>query len=344
MALGVALGLCWALLGAAAAADSHSWDVLVTGTHREDGSYWFFMIGKLDDFKMIDYSMDSRAVKPSGEWVMKAVGETYFHEKTEDFLHYEKSTKEVTNRWTRLYNQTSEFHTMQVHVGCALDGDTSVGKKFQYAYDGGDFISFDVQTGTWVAAVQPAFIQKHLWDTGQNWNRFAQWYLQNECLETMQSLVRVGKETLERQVPPVVSVSRRDTPSSSVTLSCRARGFYPRPIHVSWVRDGEDILAEKHSSGILPNADGTYYTQSSLEISPQQEDRHRYACRVEHSSLSEPTLTWAPGKKGPLSPWVLAAIVLAVLGLAGAVGASVILWRRKSAGSPKPGYAPAASE
>uniref|UniRef100_A0A8C4YSD8 Ig-like domain-containing protein n=1 Tax=Gopherus evgoodei TaxID=1825980 RepID=A0A8C4YSD8_9SAUR len=92
-----------------------------------------------------------------------------------------------------------------------------------------------------------------------------------------------------------VSVSRRDTPDGSVTLSCCARGFYPRPIHVSWVRDGEDILAEKDSSGILSNADSTYYMQSSLEISPQQEDRHRYACRVEHSSLGEPTLVWGKG-------------------------------------------------
>uniref|UniRef100_A0A8C3SBP1 Ig-like domain-containing protein n=1 Tax=Chelydra serpentina TaxID=8475 RepID=A0A8C3SBP1_CHESE len=95
-------------------------------------------------------------------------------------------------------------------------------------------------------------------------------------------------------VPPTVSVSRRDVPDGSVTLSCRARGFYPRPIHVSWVQDGKDILVETDSSGILPNADGTYYTQSSLEISLQQ-DGHRYACRVEHSSLGEPTLVWGKG-------------------------------------------------
>ncbi|XP_075770741.1 uncharacterized protein LOC142823523 isoform X8 [Pelodiscus sinensis] len=141
-------------------------------------------------------------------------------------------------------------------------------------------------------------------------------------------------------VPPEVSVSRRDAPHGPVTLSCRASGFYPRPIHLFWVRDGGDVLAETSSSGILPLADGTYHTQSSLEIGPRP-DGPRYACRVEHSSLPAPVLVWAP-EKGPLPPGVLAAIVLAVLGLAGAAGAGVWLWRRKSAGHWEPGYAPAA--
>uniref|UniRef100_A0A8C8SPK9 Ig-like domain-containing protein n=1 Tax=Pelusios castaneus TaxID=367368 RepID=A0A8C8SPK9_9SAUR len=217
------------------------------------------------------------------------------------------------------------FHTEQVHVGCALHGKVPMDPKFQYAYDGKDFISFDNQTGTWVAAVQPAFPQKQRWETSKTWSQYVQWFLQHEW--TWGS-VREG-------LPPQVLVSYTDSPDGSVTLSCRARGFYPRPIHISWVRDGEDVMTETDSSGILPNADGTYYTQSSLEISPQQEDRHRYACRVEHGSLGEPTLIWVPGKKGPLTPGVLAAIALAALILAGAVGAGVILWRRKSAGESR---------
>ncbi|EMP25909.1 hypothetical protein UY3_17008 [Chelonia mydas] len=56
------------------------------------------------------------------------------------------------------------------------------------------------------------------------------------------------------------------------------------------MRDGKAILVEKESSGILPNADGTYYMQSSLEISLQEEDRHRYACRVH----GDPATLWQP--------------------------------------------------
>uniref|UniRef100_A0A8C5EW59 Ig-like domain-containing protein n=1 Tax=Gopherus evgoodei TaxID=1825980 RepID=A0A8C5EW59_9SAUR len=118
-------------------------------------------------------------------------------------------------------------------------------------------------------------------------------------------------------VPPKVLISHRDAPDSSINLSCHARSSYPRPIHISWMRDGKDILAEKDSSGILPNADSTYYTQSSLEISLQEEDRHRYACQVEHSSLSEPERIWSKGgvnrrswRRGSHSPLTISGIEL----------------------------------
>ncbi|XP_044838795.1 class I histocompatibility antigen, F10 alpha chain-like [Mauremys mutica] len=340
----------------------HSLSVLVTAVINEDGTHHFTMIARLDDVQILYYSSDRREVRATQPWAEQALGAEYLQEKTQEFWVHEEDSEVITRRWMQLHNQTdvpwchrpakppltppfpdfnarSELspsstgvHTEQVHVGCALSGQTPVDPRFQYAYDGGDFMRFDAQTGTWVAAVQPAVPVKQRWETlAKTWTRYVQWLLQSECLETLRRLVQQGRAVLERQVPPEVSVSCRDTPDSSIILSCRARGFYPRPIHVSWVRDGEDILAEMDSSGILPNADGTYYTQSSLEISPQQ-DGHRYACRVEHSSLGEPTLVWAPGKKGPLPPGVLAAIVLAVLVLAGAVGAGVVLWRRKSAG------------
>nr|XP_032637585.1 class I histocompatibility antigen, F10 alpha chain-like [Chelonoidis abingdonii] len=336
MAWGLLLALCGALLAPAAAGGHHSLAVLVTAVINEDGTYHFTMIARLDDIQILYYSSDTREVRPTQTWAEQAVGAEYLQEKTQEFWLHEEDSEVLTRSWMQLHNQTGGVHTEQVHVGCALSGQTPVDPRFQYAYDGGDFMRFDAQTGTWVADVQPAVSVKRRWETlAKTWTQYVQWLLQSECLETLRRLVQQGRAVLERQVPPEVSVSCRDAPDSSIILSCRARGFYPRPIHVSWVQDGEDILAETDSSGILPNADGTYYTQSSLEISLQQQDGHRYACRVEHSSLGEPTLVWAPGKKGPLPPGVLAAIVLTVLVLAGAVGAGVILWRRKSAGESR---------
>ncbi|XP_050776251.1 class I histocompatibility antigen, F10 alpha chain-like [Gopherus flavomarginatus] len=298
MAWGLLLALCGALLAPAAAGGYHSLAVLVTAVTQEDGTYHFIMIARLDDVKIAYYSSDVREVRATQTWAEQAVGAEYLQEKTRDFWVYEEGAKGDTRRWMQLHNQTGGVHTEQVHVGCALSDQAPMDPRFQFAYDGGDFICFDNRTGTWVAAVQPAFIQKQLWETHKFWTQYVQRYLQSECLETLRSLVQHGRAVLEQQAPPMVSVSRRDDPDSSVTLSCHARGFYPRPIHVSWVWDGEDILAEKYSSGILPNDIHSYYMQSFLEISPQQEDGHRYACRVEHSSLPEPVLVWDKGGEG----------------------------------------------
>uniref|UniRef100_A0A674JJJ2 Ig-like domain-containing protein n=1 Tax=Terrapene triunguis TaxID=2587831 RepID=A0A674JJJ2_9SAUR len=308
----------------------------VTIVIDKDWAHHYFMIAQLDDIKILYYSSDTREVRTTKEWAAQALGAEFFQNKTQEFWTYDEDSKgdgNVTMPLVRLNLSPSPagVHTEQIHVGCALSNQAPVDPRFQYAYDGGDFISFDNQTGTWVAAVQPAFLQKQLWETGKTWTQYVQWCLQHECMGTLRILLQHGMGVLEQQVPPIVSAFRRDSPDGSITLSCHARGFYPRPIHISWVRDGEDILAEMDSSGILPYADSTYYRQSSLEISPQQEDGHRYACRVEHSSLPEPTLVWGEGE-GTLPPGAVAAIVLA---LAGAVGASVILWKRKSAGKSR---------
>ncbi|CAM5097861.1 unnamed protein product, partial [Natator depressus] len=91
------------------------------------------------------------------------------------------------------------FHTEQVHVGCALNGQALVDPRFQYAYDGRDFISFDDQMRTWVAAEQPAFPQKQSWEMGKTWTQYVRWYLKQECLDTLQSLVQQGSGVLRQQ-------------------------------------------------------------------------------------------------------------------------------------------------
>uniref|UniRef100_K7FB74 Ig-like domain-containing protein n=1 Tax=Pelodiscus sinensis TaxID=13735 RepID=K7FB74_PELSI len=316
----------------AVATGHRSLAVLVTGVH-EEGINDFTMSTLVDGVRVAHYSSRTREVRPTQGWAAQALDAGFLQKKTQEFWGHEEGSKAQTQRWMQLYNQTGGVHTEQLHARCALGDQTPNYLRFQYAYDGQDFISFDLQTGTWVAAVQPAVFQKQYWETHKIWTRYVQWFLQHECLEILRSLVQQGQGVLERQVPPEVSVSRRAAPHGPVTLSCRASGFHPRPIHLSWVRDGGDVLAETSSSGILPLADGTYHTQSSLEIGPRP-DGPRYACRVEHSSLPAPALVWAP-EKGPLPPGVLAAIVLAVLGLAGAAGAGVWLWRRKSAGESR---------
>ncbi|XP_039373757.1 class I histocompatibility antigen, F10 alpha chain-like [Mauremys reevesii] len=294
MALPLALGLCCGAL-AAAAGEPHSLDILITGLNEPGGTHGFFMLAKLDGLELASYSSASREVKPLRAWAAQAVGASYLRKKTQEFRLYEAISRVVTHRWMVQHNQTGGIHTLQLHVNCVLDGDTPVRGQFHFAFDGQDFLILERNQSAWVPLAPEASNETHFWDAGHTWTLFAREFLQEECVDTLRSLLRGGREALGRQVPPGISVTYRDAPHGSATLSCHARGFYPRPIRVSWVRDGAEILPPTNASGILPHADGTYQIWQSLEIPPRW--GHSYTCRVAHSSLREPAPTTEQNKR-----------------------------------------------
>ena len=137
-------------------------------------------------------------------------------------------------------------------------------------------------------------------------------------------------------------------------MSCRAYGFYPRAISVSWLKDGEVRDQETEWGSVAPNSDGTYYTWASIDARPEEKDKYR--CRVEHASLLEPGLhawgeprglghgeRWAGGFPFPSSrPFcppetesnrftivVAVAVAVAVLALIAAI-AAFVMWKQKS--------------
>lgn len=94
--------------------------------------------------------------------------------------------------------------------------------------------------------------------------------------------------------PPLATVFARTPSPAQLLLVCRVTGFYPRPISVAWLRDGQEVPPGPalNTSPILPNADLTYQLRSVLAVFPR--DGHSYACRVRHRSL---------GTRSLLIPW-----------------------------------------
>lgn len=93
----------------------------------------------------------------------------------------------------------SGVHTVQFMCGCELDSDGSTRGYWQDGYDGEDFIIFDKNTLTNVAAVPQAFITKTNWDDNKAQNEYQKSYLENECIEWLKKYVGYGKDTLERK-------------------------------------------------------------------------------------------------------------------------------------------------
>uniref|UniRef100_A0A8D2PT47 Ig-like domain-containing protein n=1 Tax=Zosterops lateralis melanops TaxID=1220523 RepID=A0A8D2PT47_ZOSLA len=84
---------------------------------------------------------------------------------------------------------------------------------------------------------------------------------------------------------PVATVFTRSPRLDQLLLVCHVTGFYPRPISVAWLRDGQEVPPGPvlNSSPILPKADLTHQLCSVLAVAPR--DGHSYVCRVRHQSL-----------------------------------------------------------
>ncbi|NXL54871.1 HA1F protein, partial [Podilymbus podiceps] len=91
------------------------------------------------------------------------------------------------------------------------------------------------------------------------------------------------------------------------------------------LKDGEVRDQETEWGSTVPNGDGTYYTWASIEARPEEKDK--YQCRVEHASLSEPTLfVWEP-ESGLFTIMLgLAAALLVLI----AIIAVFAYWKHKS--------------
>ncbi|POI20027.1 hypothetical protein CIB84_016226, partial [Bambusicola thoracicus] len=110
-----------------------------------------------------------------------------------------------------------------------------------------------------------------------------------------------------------------------LTLSCHAYGFYPRPIAISWMKDGMVQDQETHWGGVMPNSDGTYHALAAIDVLP--EDGDKYRCRVEHASLPQPGLfLWEPQPN--LIPIVAGAVIAIVAVITAVVG--LVVWKSKS--------------
>ncbi|KAM8766207.1 major histocompatibility complex class I-related gene protein-like [Acanthopagrus schlegelii] len=185
-------------------------------------------------------------------------------------------------------------HILQRISGCEWDDETREVVGFnQYGYDGEDFISFDLNTETWIAPKQQAFTTKLRWDADKARMKFNHNYLTTIFPEWLKNYVHYGRSSLLRTVssPELPSVSLlQKTPSSPV--SCLATGFYPHRASLVWRKDGEELHEEVDHGEILPNHDGTFQMSVDLKLSSvTPEDWTRYDCVFQLSGVKEEIIT-----------------------------------------------------
>ncbi|NWI66055.1 CD1D protein, partial [Todus mexicanus] len=185
---------------------------------------------------------------------------------------------------------------VQTRAGCVLHPNRTSRGFIYIGEHGRDLTAFNVEKERWEPQqLSPVaeLVTKSL--NGQrSVTALLVHLLSISCQTFVLTLYNYGKADLERQEPPEATVFARTPSPAQLLLVCRVTGFYPRPISVAWLRDGQEVPPGPglNTSAILPNADLTYQLRSILAVAPG--DGHSYACRVRHRSL---------GSRSLLIPW-----------------------------------------
>ncbi|XP_074469565.1 major histocompatibility complex class I-related gene protein-like [Sebastes fasciatus] len=323
----------------AASAVTHSMKYFYTGSTGVPNFPEFVGVGLVDEVEMVHYDSNTKRAEPKQDWMSNATEDypQYWERNTGNFKGAQQDFKVSIDNVKKRLNQTGDVHIVQRMYGCEWDDVTDEVKGYdQFGYDGEDFISYDLETETWVAPKPQAVITKHKWDN--NKARIAQnkHYFTQECPEWVKKYVNYGRSVLLRTELPSVSLLQK-TPSSPV--SCHATGFYPDRATLFWRKDGEDLHEDVDVGEILPNHDGTFQMSVDLKLS-SPEDWKRYDCvfqlsGVKHdlvTKLDKAVIRTNREKPTDMTGPIIAAVVVLALVLIAVIG--VVIYKKKNAKRP----------
>uniref|UniRef100_A0A8C3SLH0 Ig-like domain-containing protein n=1 Tax=Chelydra serpentina TaxID=8475 RepID=A0A8C3SLH0_CHESE len=280
----------------------HSWRIFHTVVSEPSPELpWHRYVGYVNDQVVFEYNSEKQRVEPRTPWMAQNEDSEFWDHQIWWARRWQAWFRGSLNTLRELYNRTEGFHIIQMILGCDLREDNTTWGFYQDSYNERDFLTFDKETMTWVAADIGAQITKRRWDAEVFDNQRWKHYLEEECIPWLRSFLEYGKETLQRKVHPTARVSDRSSHDGLTTLSCKVSGFYPRDITVTWLKNGESRQQDTYSEGILPSGDGTYQTWVTMEIDPKI--KAHYSCHVEHESLLEPlSVSWGKADQ-PGSLW-----------------------------------------
>ncbi|XP_006861807.1 PREDICTED: T-cell surface glycoprotein CD1e, membrane-associated [Chrysochloris asiatica] len=173
---------------------------------------------------------------------------------------------------------------LQILSGCRIRAGETSESFLKGAYKGTDFLSF--QGSSWQPSPGAGSRAQNVCGVLNNYRdvkEIVQSLLSVTCPRFLASILEAGKIELERQVKPEVWVSKGPSPGPGrLMLVCHVSGFHPKPVSVMWMR-GDQEQPGTWQSGILPNADETWYLRVTLDVAIGEATG--LYCRVKHSSL-----------------------------------------------------------
>ncbi|KAM3596089.1 uncharacterized protein V6R79_007924 [Siganus canaliculatus] len=164
----------------------------------------FMIDGLVDDVQVIHYDSDSRRAEFRQDWMDRVTADDpqYLARYTEIYLAHELWFRANLGRFEKLLNLTEGVHTAQVIYGCEWDNETGhVESGFnKVSFDGGDFLTFDLKTETWIAAKPEAVPFKRVLDKDSALKSVIKDFFTEQCPYYVKKFVDSGKSFLLRTV------------------------------------------------------------------------------------------------------------------------------------------------
>ncbi|XP_066531425.1 class I histocompatibility antigen, F10 alpha chain-like [Hoplias malabaricus] len=264
--------------------DVHSYSVNFIGSQGLDLPDYMERI-TVDDVTVFYYDSSMKGEVPCPEWLNS----------TADRQHWEDiNLLALSNRYRvasalpsviKQFNQTgfsSKVSIFQVYSRCDLYPDGTRKAVFIHAFNGRDFLAYDIERKTITAAVPEAAINKQ--QREEDWVRleFVVSFYRTTCYERLNMFLQNVPQLKMKKVPEVYLLER--SRSGSTVLTCHVTGFYPREVQVEWIGPGLQSVDEEIGR-VLPNGDGTYQTRRSVIRPEENPEKHSYSCVVYHSSV-----------------------------------------------------------
>ncbi|XP_011800056.1 PREDICTED: MHC class I polypeptide-related sequence B [Colobus angolensis palliatus] len=260
-----------------AAAELHSLRYNVTVLSR-DGSVQseFLAEGHLDGHLFVRYDRETRRARPQGQWAEAVPGD----QETEDLT---ENAQDLRRTLTHIEGQKGGLHSLQKIEICEIYEDGSTGCSWHWYYDGEFFLSLNLATQKWTVAqssrAQTLATNFPKEDTMKTKTHYRA--VQADCLKKLRQYRKSGV-AVRRTVPPMMNVTHSEASEGNITVTCRASGFYPRNITLTWRQDGVSLSHDAQQWGdVLPDWNGTYQTWVATRI--RQGEEQKFACYMEHS-------------------------------------------------------------
>eukprot|EP00076_Gallus_gallus_P046111 XP_025011649.1 class I histocompatibility antigen, F10 alpha chain-like isoform X6 [Gallus gallus] len=196
----VVLGLLLGALGAAECG-SHSLRYFMTGmTDPGPGMPRFVIVGYVDGELFGKYDSKSRWVHPIVEKLPQEDRE-HWDGQSQKARDGELEFSEGLHRLQVRYNRSGGSHTLQKMFGCDILEDGSIRGYDQDAFDGRDYIAFDMDTMTFTAADPVAEISKRRREEEGTYAERWKHELGTVCVQNLRRYLEHGKATLKRSEP-----------------------------------------------------------------------------------------------------------------------------------------------